>query len=273
MTKHEKCSLIDELIDSFGYCYHCHYGFFSSTINAWQRKTGYTYLYDHIAPRLQMVFNSLPIYFNYNGRTWLIEFWKGQYGISTGAEIGIYHADKIVSPENYKTTLFDCASDDEMLPLSLHLSNENGDYVKTSMRHWWLTAFLPGCFSKPENLYMKAGISFPNRAMLSAFIDGLYQSGLSREDFETNGLFITILFHEPKTVSHSLVTRFRRRFSQWKNRIFCRVYFLVTKPFVYTEDRILFLYYFLPFAFRKTLRLHRFHKRCHRQRRCMRKPS
>ncbi|MCM1499213.1 MAG: DUF4474 domain-containing protein [Clostridium sp.] len=273
MTKREKCSRLDELSDSFGYCYHCYYGFFSSTVHAWQRKAGYTYLYDHIAPRLQMVFDSLPVYFDYNGRTWLIEFWKGQYGINTGAEIGIYHADEIIPRENYKTTLFDCALDDEMLPLSLLLVNESGDYVKTSMMHWWLTAFLPGCFSKPENLCLKAGISFPNKAMLSAFIDGLYQAGLGREDFETAGLSITVTFRGPATAASSLATRFWCSFSQWKNKLFCRIYFLATKPFTCTEDRTLYLYYLLPFAFRKTLRLHRFHKRCHRQRRCMRKPS
>ena len=43
-----------------------------------------------MAPRFQMVFDALPVYFDYQKKTWLIEFWKGQYGINTGAEIGIY---------------------------------------------------------------------------------------------------------------------------------------------------------------------------------------
>ena len=47
----------------------------------------------HLAPRFQMVTQFEPIYFDYDGKTWLIEFWKGQYGINTGAEIGIYHTD------------------------------------------------------------------------------------------------------------------------------------------------------------------------------------
>ena len=50
MDKCRKCSLLEELVNPFGYCYHCSYGFFSSTIDAWQRKTGYTYLYDYMAP-------------------------------------------------------------------------------------------------------------------------------------------------------------------------------------------------------------------------------
>ena len=33
-----------------------------------------------------MVFETLPVYFDYAGKTWLIQIWKGQYGICTGCE-------------------------------------------------------------------------------------------------------------------------------------------------------------------------------------------
>ena len=165
MDKCRKCSLLEELVNPFGYCYHCSYGFFSSAIDAWQRKTGYTYLYDYMAPRFQMVFDSLPIYFDYDGKTWLIEFWKGQYGINTGAEIGIYHTDHIISAKDYKTTLFAAASDDEMLPCSLLLYNQEGDYVRVSKRHWWLTAFLTGFFSTPSELCLDSRLTFPDSVL------------------------------------------------------------------------------------------------------------
>ena len=99
-----KCTLLDELVYPFGYRFHCDHGFFSSTVDAPQRRAGYAWLYDYMAPRFQMVFDSLPVYFDYRGRTWLIEFWKGQYGINTGAEIGVYHADGIIPESDYKTT-------------------------------------------------------------------------------------------------------------------------------------------------------------------------
>ena len=69
----QKCCKVDEIVRPFGYCYHDKYGFFSSTLDAWQREAGYTWFYDYMAPRFQMVFDSLPVYFDYNGRTWLIE--------------------------------------------------------------------------------------------------------------------------------------------------------------------------------------------------------
>ena len=70
-----KCTLLDELVYPFGYRFHCDHGFFSSTVDAPQRRAGYAWLYDYMAPRFQMVFDSLPVCFDYRGRTWLIEFW------------------------------------------------------------------------------------------------------------------------------------------------------------------------------------------------------
>lgn len=271
MGKCDKCALIDELTKPFGYYFHCGMGFFSSSLDAWQRNAGYTYLYDYVAPRFQMVFDALPVYFDYHGRTWMIEFWKGQYGINSGAEIGIYHADRIIPEEAYKTTLFECAEEGELLDASFLLYNHEGDYLRTAQKHWWLTAFVPGCFSKPSDLHMEISLTFPNKEMLSAFIQGMYQTGYSSQDFIIRGLTLTFTFRGIKDAKYNLITRIRRRFSQWENKLFCRLYLWITRPFGSPEDRILYLYYYLPVCFRKTLRLHRFHKRCHRQRRCMRR--
>ena len=52
MEKCEKCSLLEELAQPFGYAYHCCCGFFSSTLDAWQKSAGYAWVYDYMAPRL-----------------------------------------------------------------------------------------------------------------------------------------------------------------------------------------------------------------------------
>ena len=158
MDKGRKCSLLEELAEPFGYVHHCCCGFFSSTVDAWQKSAGYTWVYDRMAPRFQMVFDALPVYFNYCGRTWLIEFWKGQYGINTGAEIGIYHAGRILSEAEYRTAHFEAAGEEEMLPCSMQLCTGKGACVKISERHWWLTAFLPGVFSRPCELCLKVAV-------------------------------------------------------------------------------------------------------------------
>lgn len=271
MDKCQKCCKVNELVKPFGYCYHDKYGFFSSTLDAWQREAGYTWFYDYMAPRFQMVFDALPVYFDHDGRTWLIEFWKGQYGINAGAEIGIYHADRIVPEEEYKTTLFEAASDEELQNFSFVLCGQDGNCVQVSQCHWWLTAFFTGYFVWPSELGMKAAIRFSNRRMQCAFVNGLRDAGCPEQYFSVNGCCVTVNFAWTEKVHYKLRTRFWRRFSQWKNKIFCRLYRWVTRPFQCTEDRVLCLYYFLPAAFRKLLRMRRFHKRCHRNRRCCRK--
>lgn len=270
MDKCDKCSLVEGLAKPFGYAYHCCCGYFSSTLDAWQKAAGYTWAYDYMAPRFQMVFDSLPVYFNYRGKTWLIEFWKGQYGINTGAEIGIYHADRLLSESEYRTTLFRTAGDEEMLPCSLELYEENGDFVKISERHWWLTAFIPGVFSRPSDLCLKASICFPNGEMLEAFRRGLCRAGYPEELITVQNLRLSFAFHRPLPKHYGLLTRFHRRLSQCLNRIYCRLFVWITRPFVCTEDRILFLYYYIPFCFRKLMRLRRYHRRCHKKNGCHR---
>ncbi len=61
-----------------------------------------------------MVIDAFPVYFNYEGRTWLVEFWKGQYGINTGGEVGIYHAKGVIPPHAYHTVHFEAVSDAEL---------------------------------------------------------------------------------------------------------------------------------------------------------------
>ena len=204
----QKCCKVNEIVKPFGYCYHDRYGFFSSTLDAWQREAGYTWFYDYMAPRFQMVFDTLPVYFDYNGRTWLIEFWKGQYGINAGAEIGIYHADGIVPEQEYKTTLFAAASDEEMLHCSFVLCGKNGSCVQVSQTHWWLTAFFPGCFVWPSGLDMKAAIRFTDRRMMCAFVNGLRSAGYTEQHFAVNGLCVTVNCKKALQTVHTFLAPF-----------------------------------------------------------------
>ena len=270
MDKCQKCSMLEELAAPFGYVYHCCCGFFSSTIDAWQKAAGYTWFYDYMAPRFQMVFDALPVYFDYQKKTWLIEFWRGQYGINTGAEVGIYHADRLLSEAEYQVAHFAAADEHEMLSCSLHLCETDGTYVQISEKHWWLTAFIPGVFSCPQDLRLKAAVYFPNEEMMDAFHCGLCRAGYPAEEITIQNLCLSFTFHRPLPVHYGLFTRFHRWLSQCLNRIYCRLFVWITRPFVCTEDRVLYLYFYLPFCFRRLMRLHRFHRRCHRKSGCRR---
>lgn len=258
----EKCELLDELIAPFGYCYIECQDIISSRNDAWQRDMGYTSFFDRMAVYFNMVFDALPVYFDYKGRTWLIEFWKGQYGINTGAEIGIYYADRILSEEELSDYLFQVVEDKDMLPLSLELTDNrsNDPLACVSKKTWWLTAFCMGRFSRPRELNLDSSLHFPNCEMRCQFVQGLQQAGLSKEHVRICGNMVYVRYCGKDKCDYGFFTRLLRRLSQFSNRIFCKLYLLLTRPFTLTLDRLLYLYFLLPFAFRRMLTLRRYRR-------------
>lgn len=269
MTMEEKCNELNYLIEPFGYCYDNCQDIFSSTQDAWQKEFGYSTLYDELAPHFNMVFDSEPVYFNYNNRTWLIEFWKGQYGINTGGEIGVYYTDTIVPKEEWKNALFYGASQEDMLDFSIHLFRNEKSLVRLSSRHWWLTAFCMGEFTKPKKLCMEISITFPDCEMMNAFICALTDRGYSPCDLCICDLKVSFTFRKSSQGFLTCFQKLSRAFAQWKNKWFCRIYLHVTKPFTLSLDRLLYLYFYLPFAFRRMIQIRRYkkqkkHKKCKR---------
>ena len=258
MSFEERCLTLNDIADPLGYCYEPEQDIFSSATDAWQRSFGYTHAYDVGAAYFNMVFDYQTIYFDYDKKTWLIELWKGQYGINTGCEVGIYHADTIVSPEDYDKALFDAVSDDEMLPVSVTLT-KNGRCLGSLKRpHWWLTIFNPGMFSYPENLSMEISVAFPDCHMLNAFKNAL-----------TEYMPDTVITVQRHTIYFTF-TQCRNNYSLWKRivrfwalmwcRLFCLTFCFVTRPFTRSGEKILYLYYYLPAIFRKTLTFHKIPK-------------
>lgn len=264
MTVHEKCCLLNELTEPLGYAYDASQDVFTSTTDAWQKRFGYGAVYDTFAPLFNMVIDCQPVYFDYEGKTWLIEFWKGQYGINTGCELGIYHADGIVPPAARKTTIFSAVSEDEYLDMSIELFRYGREVANMRSRHWWLTIFSMGLFSRPKDLFMKIRINFPDIKMRNAFVEGLVAAG-----YDVDSIFLS-LCHADVSFEFSrpyLPCGFIRKLYcclvQLINRFYCWLYRFVTRPFTCTRDRILYLYFYLPFAFRRMLRLRRMHRKRH----------
>ena len=73
------------------YCGNTTGDFLYARIDAYQKDLGYCYSYDESIIGVSSAILCEPIYFFYDGKEWMVEMWKGQYGIETGAEIGIYN--------------------------------------------------------------------------------------------------------------------------------------------------------------------------------------
>lgn len=264
MCPDEKCDMLNGLIKPLGYKYVEQQDIFVSTIDAWQKKFGYTQSYDFFAPFFNMVFDSERIYFDYDNKTWLVELWKGQYGINTGSEIGIYCADGIVPPHKRSTEIFSAVSDEDMPVFSMTLrrkkKNKEQTIAKISMKHWWLAAFCMGCFSKPRNLYGDYCIKFPDKDMMLAFANALISIGYDESDICICGLKVCFSINVPKNpFVYGFFTKLIRLWAQFENRIFCKIYLFVTRDFKCTVDRLIYLYFYLPRLFRHCLRKYKKH--------------
>lgn len=249
MSVPEKLCRLNELARPFGFQYLLSQDVFTSCPDAWQRDYGYCRLYDISASRFNMVFDCEPIYFDYEGCTWLIEFWKGQYGINTGAEIGIYKADSLVPESHRDTTLFHTVPDQELPVFEITLLKGACPLFYVARRHWWLTGFRMGEYTEPELLTLKISITFCSSGMQNAFCEGLQDAGYFCENIRTCGLETSFTFDMPCSPQPRHLRRFRAAFASWQNQWFLKLYCHVTRPFTFTVDKLLYLYGYLPFAF------------------------
>lgn len=248
----EKITELNKDLEPFGFAYEEKQDIIYSGMYPWQRELGYCKLYDEAALALHMAIQCEPIYFTFDNRRWLIEFWKGQYGMTTGGEVGIYVTDKedISVPGVFEGPFFECVKDEERLRMSYRLFRKGRPIILREQLHWWLTGFDVGQFSNPKRLSMEIRLEFPNRRMLGAFVRGLEEAGYQREEYRIVQNTVEILFDKPKTKQPYEKVRLLYYPIQWLNRIYCMVYHHMTKDFIKTLDKIDYLRFMFPWLYR-----------------------
>jgi hypothetical protein len=177
-----------------------------------QSRAGFAWGIDVIGPGALMVLHCETFYFHYDQRLWLIELWKGQYGIETGCEIGVYHrpSNSLVNEPPSETikhvhqnrSLWFASSTDYLLPMSLKLYRDGTLFLQRSDHHWWLTGFKWGHFSQPSQLRMEGTIDFRAKGMGDQFRAALTATGYHWRPAGTNGAaftFTTPLTSQPKS--------------------------------------------------------------------------
>lgn len=237
----DKLSDINRALEPFGFAYDLRRDIIYSLKNAWQRQFGYGKIYDEMAPVMNMMIHSEPIYFEYKNRRWMIEFWKGQYGVTTGAEAGIYVEKEREDEKDPEEVFYQCAAEEEELPISMTLYKNGKRLFQRSRKHWWLTGFSLGEFSWPGELMMEVSLTFPDFEMMEAFLEGCYYAGYQPEDFRIWYKRVCFRVYQPKTRQPSKYKRVLGRWIQWQNRHNCKIYKRVTKDFVRTIDKLDYL--------------------------------
>ena len=196
--------LINNMIGSdgkqvFGYRYdEAGNYYYTDDKDCWQKNAGYNEIYDNMANGILMIIDQVRIRFTYGGKDWMIQFWKGQYGMMVGAEIGVYTAKEgTYTGATGDVNHYNCADKEDWLKMQLDCywdKNGDGHYEKIFTRpydyYWWATGFINGrCNSVKhpiKELKVKGRITFKSQEMADLFVIGLRQSGFKRSANKDN---------------------------------------------------------------------------------------
>ena len=112
--------LVNHQVLSYQYSYVDDY-YYTNDKKAWQKHFGFGKIYDIASPYLLLEYDYIRIFFTYENKDWMIQFWKGQYGmIFYGGEVGVYnraHSEEGVND----WTFYGCAKEEDWLAMDMTL--------------------------------------------------------------------------------------------------------------------------------------------------------
>jgi len=236
----ERIQELNQEIKPFGFAYEPYQDIFYSLLNPWQRDLGYCRLYDEASAALSMIIDCEPIPFEYGGRRWLIEFWKGQYGMNTGGEVGIYYTTgpNLNIPGFFNGTFYLCPKDEDCIEMSFAFRKNKNLLFTRSGYHWWLTGFKLGEFSKPSELSMDITIDLYDRRMALAFAEALRKAGYREDEYKVQGRRVMVRYDEPHTKQPITRTAFTDFIMQRNNETVCEAYNHLTGAYTDTLDKL-----------------------------------
>ncbi len=109
-------------------------------IDSWMRGFEFCVLYDLAANSAPLLwnYNTRRFRFDYQGSEWMIRIWKGNYLINNGGEVGLYNRN----PDEKFCTFYECATDDQLLEMSLEVYHGEDLLVyQEPQMHWWVNGF------------------------------------------------------------------------------------------------------------------------------------
>lgn len=216
---------LDLVIERAGYAYDPDQDIFYSIMNPWQRNVGYCRLYDELAAPLGMIMDCEPIFFDYDNRKWMISFWKGQYDLVTGGEIGVYTGGlRLHIPGFFNGTFYNAVKDNECLNMSYTLRKNGRKMFTREGKHWWLTGFKLGEFSEPSELTMDVSVTFKDGLMRDAFLTGFRKAGYKPNEYTVFGNTVSFVFGTPRTRQPFTRTKDTDKLIQAKNKLLCELY-------------------------------------------------
>ncbi len=130
-----------------GYLYDERQQVFYTSANPWQRNFGFNQFYDIFSQLVMIQYDTMRIQFVYRNSNWMIQPWKGQYGmILYGGEVGVYKMYSERDAQHY-----DCVKDEDRLMMAMSVNHYDADkkewihdFDRPYGTYWWITGFTPG---------------------------------------------------------------------------------------------------------------------------------
>ena len=177
--------LAEEQILSYQYSYIDDY-YYTNDKEAWQYNFGFGKIYDFVSPYILLEYDYVRVFFTYEGKDWMLQMWKGQYGmVFYGGEIGIYNRDHVDDGIN-EWTFFECPAEEDWLNMEMTLWHQqldgswNREFTREYDKYWWCTGFKNGHLRQEEpadELRLEGRITFKDEEMTQLVADGLKECG------------------------------------------------------------------------------------------------
>ena len=194
----KKSTLLKDMLQkkqrlSYQYSYVDDY-YYVNDKDCWQSNFGFGKFYYFVAPYILLEYDYVRVYFTYEDKDYMIQFWKGQYGLLFyGAEQGIYskpHSDK----DDTVFTFYNCADQEDWATMDLTLYRDeagDGNYVRQftrdTDRYWWCTGFKQGHLRVEEpasELRSVGSITLRDEEMAALLSEGLKTCGFEQVEQE-----------------------------------------------------------------------------------------
>lgn len=175
------------------YQYSYDYGYYyANDKKSWQKNFGFARVYDYVAPYVGMEYDYIRVFFTYDEEDFMVQLWKGQYGVLYGGEIGIYNRDE--DGQSSDPFTFYAAASQKYWPtmdMSVYHQKEEGDipaeyellFRRPVDKYWWCTGFVPGSlrqYEPADELRIEATLTFNDEQMATLFADGLRDCGFTK---------------------------------------------------------------------------------------------
>ncbi|MBQ7122628.1 MAG: DUF4474 domain-containing protein [Clostridia bacterium] len=162
--------------------------YYTDDKECWQKNFGFNEVYDAFAPVTMMYYDTVRTTFEYGGKEWLIQTWKGQYGMAfVGGEVGVY-----TRPLGSIGSHYVCADKSDWLNMEMAFmwdEYETGEYRAVFNRnyekYWWATGFVVGFPNGSLRQTLKefrlvTHITFKDTEMANAFCEAFEANGFRR---------------------------------------------------------------------------------------------